>query len=751
MIENTEQCTGDQLYNVVNKYITQYSEFAMIVINGIEGNYESTSFESLKLQYANSLFYYDKFFNTNCLWNNYDCSFKDAYNQYFINKVKENNIILCDKCYSMDAQSLERLKNVIAYCHQYKHKKIFILNCLVSLTGISFQIQRDILDNLLVQVPYKKIQILPLPENIIENALNLEPAYLSLDVEQKKEVVGWINNEKTLLQVIEAMRVLTHRKVDFSKYLKNNHYKFVDENLRNIYSTILSTLEDHLRKTLDIASVSGFHFYSKLLEKLHPGHCNNLKEIETNTKLILAKQYYNCDYVFLNEVAYNLILSMIDDVTKRNYQLNLACVARQLYDTNSSPSIRLLILEKMNEYLKSSTNRLERKRCLYQLINEYNKYYMFAECLNVIEEAASEYENDDIILFNLAKCYFELGRYTDCIKIIYRKHKSDFFILKMKAYYNNGEPYQVIRKCKRKYFSHWPASQKGELYSLLASSYEWIGKRASYVSYFKKAQQFLMREKNEAYYDLMRKINMVYDYDLEEQSNEFNISFTFFKNKKDYRKCAWVLHNWGTEHVLHIKDCDKGLNMLQQASDYLSDQLSMDKIDVENSIALYYMIKQEWEKANEIFERIQDKSNLYFCNLVYMLNKFHCLRKMNQRHECEKILKKLDDIFQSIKITADIQLQRQNYFVSKGIYMLEREADSEALTLFSKALRCMDETYYSYYTSVAAQKIVELSNNGMSIDTKTMLFAKRYAQSTNPAVLKMLEYNITFAEVMFWN
>lgn len=750
-MKNVEKCTADLLFKTITKYIHDDCEFTVIVIKGLEWNGETMPFQSIKNYYGKDLFFYDSFFNTSCLWAGYNCSTPNSYDKHFINNVKQHKIIFCDKCYDMDLPSLNRLKNVMEFCNQYKQKKIFILNCLLPLNGDLSQKKLSIVNNLIIKLPCKIIQLLPLLEESIKKELNQEPAYSALNDDQKKEVLGWINNEYTLIQVVEAIRALTQQNIDFAEYLRNNRYQFVYDNLQHVYLAILSTLELQLRETLDIATASGFQFYSKLLEKLNPKHFINLKEIEANTKLVVEKEFCKGDYVFLNKFVYNLILSMIDNSTLRNYQLNLAGVAHQLYESETVPSIRLFILEKMNEYLKSSTNINEKKHCLYQLINEYNKYFMFAECLDIIENTGIEYKNDDFILYNRAKCYLELGQYADCIKIIYKKHTPDFFILKMKAYYRNGEPYKVIKESKKIIFTHWSSLQKGEIYSLLASSYEWMGERANYVSYFKKAQQILKKEQNEAYYDLMRKVNMVYDYNLPEFSDMFSKSLNFFKERKDYRKCAWVLHNWGTECVLNIKNCDEGLKKLKEAAKYLNNQLSMDKIDVENSIAIYYMTQQKWKEANNILTSIQGKSNLNFCNIVYLLNKFHCVRKMDLQHECEKILQELDDMLKSINQIDDIKLQIQNYFVSKGIYLLEQKNYSEALTLFAKALRYMDEKYYSYYTAVAAHNIVELSNKGIKIDSKILRLAERNSQSSNPAVLKMVEYNITFAEIMFWN
>ena len=754
------QVSAEKIFEDICNSQKSLNNFSLFHITGSSGSGELALLDKLKKEFAKTLFLITPQFKIEYLWSEGESNSKDSFDAHLTNKIKENDIIICENWFSTDLQLLQRFYEIIVYCYKSNMKKIFILNCTVPFLDKYDSHCQNL--NLLIQssIPCFSYTLQPLSDLCLKKLIEEDDVFKPLSNNCKEIVVAWSNgNEIFLKEIMSSLK-------DYSSATTQKLSSIIEENKNNtiidvydrLYRIVISSLTEKLSKTLDLAIVSGMDIYTDILKELDCSYIVALLQIEQSTHILKIKSSLNRVYTFANETIYNVLKKRISKNVITEYSLILIDTIARILNQGVSAIPKIILLEKINDYLEYSINEYYKQIYCNQLIDEYFQNQMYNKCLNLInlnyKLTYSQLKNKhpDIAL-KLLVCLFRLESYSKCIEILKKKKKltAEEKLIYLQSYYQIGNPKKVIKLFKSINTFHWNNKQKIQLYSLLVGCYEWEDKHNQLVKFYDKSFKLASLEKNEEYYQLLRKSNITIDSSLPEYTTFMNEAIKYFERKKDFKSCAWCLHNWGTEQLLNLKEINFGFEKLTKAKQFLEAQLSIDRFDVENSLAIYYMLNREWKLAYKVLKTIQDCSNMDFCNIAYKLNMFHCLRKLNMNEESETLLIEIDTYFQNKKLDSTLRLQWQNYCVSKGLSLLDKNREKEALSFFIKAIKCMSKDYKSYYSYIAAKNILMLSSKSYNVKTDILKLAEYFGQSIEPICIKLNEENITIAEIMFWS
>ncbi len=752
------QDSVDKVFEVICNSLSNLDKFYLFHLAGLSGSGELSLLDRVKNDFQKDIFLLTPHFKIEYLWDEENLSSKKSYEAYLTTKIKEKNIIICENWFLTDLEILKKFYEIMVYCSKFNMKKLFILNCTIPILYECSTHSKNFYLLMQNSLPSFSYTLQPLSDLYLNYILEKDDEFRNLSDKNKKAVVSWSNGNEILLKEIasslKAYSLLEQK--ELSLIIEEN--ETIADVYDRLYGKVITSLTDNLCKVLDMAIVSGIDIYTDILKELNRSYICDLMQIEQNTHIIKIKDNTKRIYTFANDTIYDVLKKRTSKCVISEYSLILIDTIDRILNQNVSSVPRIILLEKINGYLEYSLNEGYKHYYCNQLINEYFLNRMYDKCLNFIKSkfkirySQLKRQFPDIALKSL-RCRFELENFDECIELLKKSKKLsiDEKLIYLQSYYRIGNPKKVIQIYKTYNISGWSNEQKIQLYSLLMGCYEWLDKHSQLVKFYSKSFRLAALQKNEQYYQLLRKSNIAIDSLLPEFILFMNEAISYFKGKKDFKSCAWCLHNWGTEQILKLKEAELGFQKLMEAKAYLDAQLSIDRFDVENSIAIYYMLKGEWQKASDILNSIINCSNLDFCNIAYKLNLFHCLRKLNLNEKSKILLTEIDMYFESSKYDSSLNLQWQNFCVSKAIFLLDSGKEEEALELFIKAILCMKKDYKSYYSYIAAKNILKLISHSHLIKKNILDLSEYFGQSIEPICIKLNDENITIAEIMFWN
>lgn len=552
-----------------------------------------------------------------------------------------------------------------------------------------------------------------------------------------------------------------------NKFIYTETEKEIPSSLISLYISLYDDSENYIRKSLQKAALLGEMIYPKLIKDVFDDCIKidrYLNEICKDEAFILArkKKYeqsiFQSDFRFASDIAIDAItektpqeqinnnISMLYDHLTDIYKNNEIC--KQL--SNQDKLMLLLTITKTrNKNL--SANHIPYVEELMNYHFDHMLYHSVVEDANKIIKLKS-LNNQQIHKSGLSffttyfKALMSIGQYEKIIA--YKDEFTDdslLFIIAL-AYYNIGNPnaaLDVLKDIK---------AEIGEVYSLYASIYDWLGDCVKSVKYFKKALKNI-NDDSELKYQLYKRYSMYIDFEIPECKKNMLDSLDYFKsrNKKQYAEC---LHNIGTE-MMFIFENNSVLQYLEDSIKCLTEICDREIYYPENSLAIFDCMKGDISCGISRLEKIDvAQIPIDFCKLAIfnnLLNGYIQLDNDNAENLMDILKSMIENMCKSVKIEdgwkkrPDIQHQIRHFFFNRGYYYEKKNDFEKAQINYKKSL--ISSNYKSISTFAIKKSLDELNNkSGTSFAQK--LLKKNYV----PSRIESFVYDnkMFLCPVMFW-
>lgn len=545
--------------------------------------------------------------------------------------------------------------------------------------------------------------------------------------------------------------------------------------LFRLYLELFQELDDRIQRALKMVSPFEEDIYVSFLNEAF-SNCQALDtyldELSKYQSFILYKPSPNKEgvfspkYVFASGQARDAIVESMTETA--NSELSLQKITARLYQ-------HLEALRKTSEFYNSLdiTSRIRLLRLLTKIRNsrltvnhlpyyvelmEY--YYQQSSYWAVIESAkrfldahalsTTQIHHVQPLFFRLLfKAQLAAGQYQAIIKYEGKFQDWDLRLLVARAHYNNGTPWRALELC------HEIRSAKGEplhgeVFSLEASIYDWMGNSQQSLVAFKKALLYTGRNQ-ELKYTLFKKYSLYLDFDLPECQKHMQEAVDYFSSISK-RQYAEVLHNYGTCLVLSFTS--GGIVDLETSEQLLRTICDKEIYYPRNSIAIYYAFHQQLKKAIAIWEGI-DCGNIEidFCRLAIQNNLLCAYIKIGRLDSAEHLRKNLEkQIFalSSVKHRSDLQHPIRQYYLNCGLLSLARKQEHDALIYFERALECSKyPSTMLYLIKSEINRLQESLGNPLLKRLRNALEGKRLGQP-NALESYFAKHRVYFCIIMFW-
>ena len=731
-------------YKKIEDLLVNMDKTHLIFLSGIKGFSESKYKNWIIEKYPTSFALIDDNFLVKKIYNGTANKTSDL-REMIINEIKDKKIIYLDRTCEFNDDLLEPLLSIINYCIHYE-KKIFIISGLKFPRENSYE-KYNIWHNTLMKKvsgnQYDIIQVEQLSRD--EMRTYLQQLNVGIQIKNIEYIIDYsFNNSIALELLVSALKEYSacEQEIILSE-------ETIIGALEDFYKAIIDSLDQNLKQILQYAAAIGYEIYVSFMDVFNVKNSKQkLNEIKNQTKIIhTSKDIDEFDFIFNDNIVFNITLKQISSDNLKNYSLNLSKKVRELLNNNESIS-RIKLLELLIQYQKFSENEIYKHNAIKELLKEYCKKGLYDTCLNYINKNTSE-SLEGINEVKL-ECIYNLNKFTDCVNIINSKKKktnNEIYILAA-SYYRLGFPEKTIKTLKS--LSNKEQTDNKVVFLLMASSYEWLCDKKNYVKFYDLALKNLSRDKPRDYYSLLRKCNMVIDPSLPAFENYFSEAMKYFKQNNLSKELAWVYHNYATSKLLALDDMEKSLDLLNKSLKLLGSIYEIDIIDVKNSIGMYYAFKFDWENAKRQFISSYNKYEILFCDIANKLNLATMYRKLNNFVKFENLLNEVEQLILKNKYDKSILLQKQVYFYNKGLLHKLKNDYNQALIYYEKALKILPKEYGSYYYLSIANDILNISKN-MDVDNKLYKLAKKYSFTSDKLSNFYSKNGFILSEIMFWN
>lgn len=210
-------------------------------------------------------------------------------------------------------------------------------------------------------------------------------------------------------------------------------------------------------------------------------------------------------------------------------------------------------------------------------------------------------------------------------------------------YYNCGkinESYKVMSELEKK-LNTCSQNMQIRILNMLSSIEETLDIPA-FEKHYLKALNLAKDYDEYLYYQLLRKSNFLYH-------NKTGINYlleakNYFEDKSTL-EFAFCNHNLATESMLLCLDnMDDVKQYLDVAYDNLNKSGCNDITYTNNSYAIYYILKEDYNKALKYIDKEEYIENEPFIQLAFLLNKCTCLRKIGKTEDAKESLQKAQQL-----------------------------------------------------------------------------------------------------------
>lgn len=547
---------------------------------------------------------------------------------------------------------------------------------------------------------------IPQAENIVFERCkdSILKEYAISIVNSSQEIINQIVKMATgnIMRLIIICKIIAHI---YTKFQSNQiPYNFSSLQLCNIPKSLISVyvryyefIGDELRPIIKIISSLGSSFYEELVKE---AYCNDiyidgLRRIKDFNTIIQLQKLNYCDsniknkYSFILPEAYEVILQK-DEKNKQDiirpylqYLKDLVCIESVFKNYNTSEKI--IILQSIINNYHAVDNILDYSIRLLQI---YYNEFAFENAIQWGKKLLDYTYYNQVQINKRYDCYFSIllnsyiltGKYDEAIKLEQNITSIRERCLIAKAYYLKGNPIKslgILENIEN-------ADNYFDVLSLKASIYNWLSKMQLSKNYLLKAYKIATKEEQ---YSIIKKVDL--DLDLPEFQRQLSKTLEYYK-KKSKKEYAEVLFNIGTSKLFSASSQEQlnGYTQICNAEVLLNEICDKDSWYCQNSLAIFYALHFEFDKAIRLWESIVEQSkDICFCELVVYLNivcaslKNGDLNKANIYLEktSNRILEyanskndisyldKNDEYEKIAKVRPEINLCIRNYFLMKAL------------------------------------------------------------------------------------
>lgn len=344
-----------------------------------------------------------------------------------------------------------------------------------------------------------------------------------------------------------------------------------------------------------------------------------------------------------------------------------------------------------------------------------------------------------------------IGLYDKIIQYLDKLPDWDIKLIIAYAYYNNGNPQRALVLCKEIEQQY----NCGEVYSLVASIYDWMGDNKRSLSAFKNALLYVSNN-NELKYTLFKKYSLYVDFELPECQEKMFEAMQYYKNTS-MRQYAETLHNYGTELVMILSD--ESIKYLEETKEILFHLCEKEIYYPLNSIAIYKCLCGNYSSAINIWEKINTQYiQIDFCRLAILNNLFCAYIKNNSLDLAKNMKKQLEhqlDILvnmkkpkQIYKERPDIQHQVRQFFLNCALLNLAQNNENNALSFLTLAWDC--SKYNSTMLYLIQNLINKMQKNKTLLKTIHNKIKQRKLGCPNNLEKFFVKKQMYFCVIMFW-
>lgn len=415
-----------------------------------------------------------------------------------------------------------------------------------------------------------------------------------------------------------------------------------------------------------------------------------------------------------------------------------------------------------------------KEKCIFYFIKSKNTERVIFHCLSLVplKYAISQYESaiatvdtlksfseedkvydkiNTYCYFLLAIIYKSIARFDDALtnlnEFSHRTNSKSIYINELEAelIYNHGnieKSYSMIKKI----YSLRPNIDDPYLHfnivSMLSSIEETLG-CSSYIKHFNQAAA-IAKDNNlsTAYYKLLRKANIAHF-----GENGIRLmkeaEIYFEKNKVDL-ELMMTRHNIGTEAMFRERTFDYSLKYLCSAYKTAEEMGFCELNYIQNSMAIYYMLKGDYNKALGILCSLSLEYEEDFTKLAIYLNKITCFRALGTYEKALEMICFAKEINEADK--NNFPFYKAQIILQEAYIYLEKGSIQEA---YSKFLEYFNQDYEDRVESFVSAKIVlsELcEKNNLLIPEELSSFngdSDKISQT-------VAENHLVLCDLMFW-
>lgn len=570
------------------------------------------------------------------------------------------------------------------------------------------------------------------------------------------------------LNVLQQMEVLTKSSDDSKYFYSGKEFKdcllFLYMDLFNSLNTqvqealrTIAPFEDNIYISIFKNAFSKCKMIDKYLDEISKYHSFVIRK----TAVYESSVPDQINYAFTVEEAKNAVTELTSEeyfykITTQLYQ-HLEALYKKANFSKDTVVYLLTLLTKIR-HRNLTINHLDYFVKLMEYYNEQSSYRAVIcqaeRFLNVNILSLIQINLEQPQFFRLYfKALLAVGRYDTIISYLDKLPDWDIKLLIAYAYYNNGNPQRALGLCKELELQH----ACGEIYSLEASIYDWLGASRQSVSAFKKALMFTHNNEPLKYL-LFKKYSLYVDFELEECKNHLNSALQYYE-KTSKRQYAETLHNYGTDSIITFSD--EGIIHLEKAKHIFIQICKKEVYYPNNSIAIYHCFRGEYIKGIKIWEKIDAQHiEIDFCRLAIQNNLFCAYIKNNDLDLADNIkesltlqLEFLNPFENPGKIAdqrPDIQHQVRQFLLNCALLDLAQDNSSSALNYLMLALEC--SKYHSTMLYLIQNQVNQLQKKIHTTLLDAMLQKIRNKKLGVPGTLaKFFAQNqMYFCIIMFW-
>ena len=541
-----------------------------------------------------------------------------------------------------------------------------------------------------------------------------------------------------------------------------------------LYIDLFKTLDSHIQESLRMIAPFKENIQILLIQKAFT-QCEMidtyLDGISQYESFILRRQVSDDTeirktYMFTIKEARDAVTESTSEdyfhhITTQLYQHleNFYRKAKRVAEINFSDEIYLLTLLTKIRNHHLTINHLP---YFVELMQHYSDYSSYRAVIRQAEQfidvdilSLEQIKEEQPLFFSLYfRALLATGQYDTVIKYFDKLSNPDWHIELLAAYahYDSGNPSKALKICQK-----LEQNPRGEIYSLEASIYDWLGNNKQSAAAFKRALSYTADNVN-LKNTLFKKYSLYVDFELPECKQKIEEALQFYRTFS-LRQYAETLHNYGTDNIITFSDT--GIKCLEESKKIFTSICEKEIYHPLNSIAIYHCLHGNFANAINIWEHIDaEYIQVDFCKLAIMNNLFCAYIKnqdvglaCNMKLMLTNTIKRLVSI-KNVKNIAqqrpDIQHQVRQFFLNCALLAFAQNDKNSALQFFTSALDC--SKYHSTMLYLIQNQVNQLQKDNPTTVLTSLRNKIRDKKLGSPGKLAKFfaDNQMYFCIIMFW-